>query len=776
MNKVIGKPIDRVDGRLKVTGGARYAAEFLPRKVVYAVTVQSTITRGRITKIDARRAEDAPGVLMIITHENALRLHSPKSGGKAPVMVGEKHLLPLQGDEIFYNGQHVAVVIAVTLEQAEAAAQLLDLQYEDKKPVFEIEAGIAKAYEPKDSMGRELQIKRGDFETAMSGAAASVVATYETPVYHHNPMEPHATVAEWKGDELTLYDATQSVVGSRQAVAEMLGISPKRVRLICPFVGGGFGCKGFSWAHTTMAAMAAKMVARPVKLVLDRQQMFTCNGHRARTLQEIVLGADHTGKLTALRHATTTETSFVDEFVETSGLATRLLYACPNAEITHRLVRLNKGTPTPTRAPGEATGTFAIESAMDELAYALKIDPVQLRLINYADASPQDGKAWSSKYLRDCYQVGMDAIGWTERRAEPGTVREGDLLVGYGMATSIYPANRQPAEAKVQIFPNGQVVAMCCTQDIGTGTYTIMTQVAAEELGVPVERIRFELGDSDLPEGPGSGGSQTAASVGPAVRAAALLARQKAIQYAITDPKSPLFQQPAGNVAWGGGRLFAKDAAGKADTYVDILRRRKMPVIEAMARTDVSTREGHPTGPKMVDPSEENNPVAQDEEVDRTRFAFQSFGAQFMKVLVDPALGQVRLAKACLVMDVGTVMNLKTARNQLMGGMIFGLGMALMEHSVYDPQSGRIVTRDLANYLVPVHADIPEIEVQFIGRPDPYISPIGARGVGEIGITGAAAAVANAVFNATGVRIRQLPITPDKLINQPIANNRLTTV
>jgi xanthine dehydrogenase YagR molybdenum-binding subunit len=766
MNEVIGKPLDRVDGPLKVTGQARYAAEFSPPNLAYAVTVQSTISKGVISRLDPSRAEAAPGVLAVITHANAMRLHPPKSDSH--VMLGEKNLLPLQGREIFYNGQHIAVVVAETFEQAEAAARLIDVAYAAKKPVVEIEDTISKAYRPKESMKRELQTTRGDFAGAIQSAPVVLSQTYETPVYHHNPMEPHATVAEWNGGNLTIYDATQGVLGSRAAIAEMLGLPNKQVHLICPFVGGGFGCKGFTWPHSVLAPLAAKAVGRPVKLVLDRQQMFTCNGHRARTIQEISLGADTGGRLVALRHATVTETSFVDEFVETCGLATRILYACPNAEISHELVKLNKGTPTPTRAPGEATGTFAIESAMDELAWRLRIDPVQLRIINHADANPQDGKAWSSKYLKECYQRGMEAIGWSERRAEPASLRDGDYLVGYGMATSIYPANRQPASAKVQIFPDGRAVAMCCTQDIGTGTYTIMTQIAAEELGLPVEKIDFELGDSFLPEGPVSGGSQTTASVGPVVRAAAMLARQKAIQLASADTRSPLYQQPEENIACENGRLFRKDATGQGETYGDLLQRQKLPVLEAEARIDVSTRENSVSKKKEPAPGQTPDAVARDEAIDRSQAAFQSFGAQFVKVLVDPLLGQTRVAKACLVMDVGRIMNLKMATNQLMGGMIFGLGMALMEGSTYDSNSGRIVTRDLANYLVPVHADIPEIEVQFIGKPDPLISPLGARGIGEIGITGAAAAIANAVFNATGKRVRQLPITPDKLIESPV--------
>jgi xanthine dehydrogenase YagR molybdenum-binding subunit len=764
MNEVLGKPMDRVDGRLKVTGQARYAGDFSPSDTACAVTVQSTISKGSITTIDISRAATAPGVIVVITHKNAMRLNQPTASESSPVMLGEKNLLPLQGSEIFYNGQHIALVVAETFEQAESAARLIAVTYNAEKPLVEIEKGLSQSYQPKDSMGRPLQIKRGDFESAWASAPEKFESVYETPVYHHNPMEPHGTVAEWNGDDLTIYDSTQGVLGSRAAVAEMLGVPLKKVRLISPFVGGGFGCKGFTWAHTVLASMAAKKAGRPVKLVLDRQQMFTCNGHRARTIQQIGLGAATDGKLAAIRHATTTETSFVGEFVETAGLATNILYNCANADISHNLIKLNKGTPTPMRAPGEAPGTFALECAMDELAHQLKIDPVQLRIINHADVSPKDGKAWSSKHLKECYQQGMENIGWSQRAAEPGSVRKGDWLVGYGMSTATYPANRQPASAKVQIFPDGHAVAASCTQDIGTGTYTIMTQIASEELGIPVERIQFKLGDSNLPAGPVSGGSQTTASVGPVVRAVAILARRKAVQLAIADARSPLYRQAEENIAVENGRLFRKDSTGQGETYADILSRQQLPVVEAEAKVNVSTRENSKSKKKSSKEPKTDNPIEQDEDTDRSEYAFQSFGAQFMKVLVDPVLGRVRVAEAYLVMDIGNVMNLKTAKNQLMGGFVFGLGMALMEESVYDQNSGRIVTRDLANYLVPVHADMPEIEVRFIGKPDLYISPLGARGIGEIGITGAAAAVANAVFNATGKRIRQLPITPGKLI------------
>ncbi|MDB6054626.1 MAG: hypothetical protein JWN25_2149 [Verrucomicrobiales bacterium] len=771
MNAIIGKPVGRVDGRLKVTGGARYAADFQRANLAYGYCLQSSITKGRILSIDTQAAEAVPGVLGVLTYKNAPRLKKPEQSETVQdSKVSESNLLPLQDENIYYDGQHVAVVIADTFERARDTANLVKVVYTEEKPVFEIEQAINEAIPAKQSFGRKMQVKRGEPEEAFNGAEKKSDQTYTTTVYHHNPMEPHATIAEWNGEKLTLYDATQWVQGTQKAVAKLLDIPIKNVRVISHFVGGGFGCKGFLWAHPVLAAMAAKKVGRPVKIVLSRQQMFTSNGHRGRTLQQVALGANGEGKLTSVRHLTTTQTSMVEDFAEPCGMSTRLIYASPNLEMAHKLVRLNTGTPCPTRAPGEAPGTYAMEAAMDELAYQLRIDPIQLRLLNYAEVNPHDGKQWSSKNLKECYQRGAEAIGWQERKPEPGLTKEGEFLVGYGMATATYPCNRSPASARVQIFSDGHAVAASCTQDIGTGTYTIMTQIAAEALGLPVEKVEFKLGDSDLPNAPVSGGSQTAASVGSAVQAAALEAKAKIIELAIGDKKSPLSQKTKESIEVENGRLFVKDEPGRGETYAQILARNRVPKIEAECTTKVSTRETEKgeEGEKKQDSEEDKTggcwAASSDEEIERKPYSFHSFGAQFAKVLVDPMIGKVRVVKFASVMDIGTVLNTKMAENQIRGGIIFGLGMALMEHTVFDPVRGRIVTRDLANYHVPVNADVPPIEVQFINKPDLRVSPIGARGAGEIGITGAVAAIANAVFHATGKRIRELPITPDKLI------------
>jgi xanthine dehydrogenase YagR molybdenum-binding subunit len=784
MNELIGKPVDRVDGRLKVTGKAPYSAEFPLKDLAYGVTLQSTIARGRIRSIDSHAAEALPGVIAVITYKNSMSLHTI-AGGSDPSQgkLGEKDLLPLQSDRIFYDGQHIAIVVGETFQIAEHGASLIKVEYEEEKPVFELEQALSEAYQPRSALGGgEAQTKRGDTEKALTDAAVTIEETYTTPVYHHNAMEPHATTAEWKGKKLTIYDSTQSVVGSRNAIAQLLGVLPDDVRLFSYFIGGGFGSKGFTWAHSVMAPMAAKHVGRPVKIVLSRQQMFTCNGHRSRTIQKITLGAEKTGKLVAVNHFTTSETSFVDEFVEQAGVATKMLYAVPNAQVTHSIIRLNKGTPCPTRAPGEAPGTYALEVAMDELAYKLNMDPVALRLANYAEMHPQTGQPWSEKHLKECYAQGAEAIGWSGRNPEPRSMKEGNWLVGYGMATATYPANRSASSARIQVYPDGHAVVFCATQDIGTGTYTILTQIAAEGLGLPLASVQCKLGDSQLPKGPNSGGSQVSASAGGAVWAAALTLKGKAVQLAVADKRSPLYGASEENVQVDAGKLFIAGSPDKGETYGQLLTRKGLPLIEAEITTNVSTREGasqpqsgSAEGAKSgsaegakgsaKQQDQQSAAVSSDEGVDHKKYAFHSFGAQFVKVLVDPSLGTVRVSKCVSVMDIGRVLNRKTATNQIMGGMIFGIGMALMEGTVYDPRNGRVVTRDLTDYLVPVNADMPEFEIRFLDIPDPFISPVGARGIGEIGITGITAAIANAVYHATGRRVRDLPITPDKLIS-----------
>jgi xanthine dehydrogenase YagR molybdenum-binding subunit len=526
------------------------------------------------------------------------------------------------------------------------------------------------------------------------------------------------------------------VYGSRNVAAKRLGVAPEQVHVVSPFVGGGFGCKGFPWGHSVLAAVAARRVGRPVKIALTRQQMFTSNGHRARTVQRLALGAERSGALTALRHVTTTQTSQVDEFIEPAGLTSRFLYACPNVEVAHNLVRVNTGTPTPMRAPGESPGLFALESALDELSYKLGMDPVALRLANHAEVNQQTGKPFSSKHLRACYAMGAELIGWERRRPEPGTTRDGRHWVGYGMATATYPANRFPCAARLAVYADGTAAVHSATHDIGTGTYTAMTQIAAELLGLPPERVTAVLGDSRLPQAPVSGGSTTAASLSAAIHAASEALRGEMLKRA-GWAGSPLQGLGADAVRFADGALVAEADPGRRVSLAEIVRRSGGDHVEAVAESAPDSEE---------------------------RFAFQSFGAQFAEVRVDADLGEVRVVHFASVHDVGTVLNEKTARSQVYSGVIQGIGMALMEETLLDPRTGRVVTRNLADYHVPVCLDVPDIAVRFVGVPDPHMNALGVRGIGEIGITGVAAAVANAVCHATGVRVRNLPITPDKLL------------
>jgi xanthine dehydrogenase YagR molybdenum-binding subunit len=694
--KSVGTPIDRIDAQRKVTGTATYAADTDVTKVAHAVIVTSTIAKGTISGIELTAARRSPGVLAVLSHLDAPRVTAGK-GAHAEHSPGLRVLQLLQSDVIDYADQPIAVVVADTLERAQHAASEIKVKYAADAAVASMEQALGSAYTSKGMAHGEPDSNRGNVATGLGAAKWKIEATYTTPNENHNPMEPHATVAVWHGDELTVYDATQGIFGVRNRMAQIFGIPKDKVRVIDQFVGGGFGCKGSPWSHVALAAMAAKVVSRPVKLVVTRPQMFSLVGHRPHTIQNISLGCDAEGKLTAIRHDVINETSRFDEFVEPSALQTRMLYACPNASTSHKLVKIDAPTPTFMRAPGESSGTFAIESAMDELAYLAKLDPLELRIRNYAVTDPQMAKPFSSKSLDKCYRAAADKFGWAKRKPQPRAMRDGHELVGYGMATATYPANQQPAAAKATAKPDGTFLVQAGTQDLGTGTYTVMTQLAADALDVPIEKVRFELGDSTLPEAPVSGGSMTVGSVGPAVVEAC--------------------QQ-----------LKAKLAA-TTDHTKDIV---------AEVKTELSK--------------------------DKDLYSLHSFGADFVEVRVDEDLGIIRVARVVAAFAAGKILNPKTANNQFVGGIVWGIGMALQEDTVRDRRTGRVVTRDLADYHVPVHADIPDIDVIQIPEQDDHVNAIGTKGIGEIGITGITAAIANAVFHATGKRVRDLPIRLDKVL------------
>jgi xanthine dehydrogenase YagR molybdenum-binding subunit len=750
-SQVVGKPLDRVDGRQKVTGRALYASDFPVQNPAYAVAFQSTIARGKVLSIDASEAQRHPGVIAVITHENAPKLYRVSMDhitGKPG-----QTFLPLQGNQIHYAGQYLGLVVAETITAALHAASLVKVTYAQEKPVVRLEDALDDTFVPK-KMGRgdKPAKERGQPDQALATAAVKIDQTYTTPIENHNPMEMSATTASWDAgsDRLTLYDASQWVYGSRAVVATWLGLPNDQVRVIDPYVGGGFGCKGSIWPHVGLAAIAARHVKRPVKLILTRSQMFTCVGYRPKTIQRIALGAGADGKLTSIIHETTSQTSmWRDEWVETSTRQTRMLYSCPNVRTTQKLAPVNANTPTQMRAPGHATGTFALEVAMDELAYATGIDPVELRLRNYAERDEDEDKPFSSKALRECYTKGAERFGWASRNPKPRATSDGDWLIGWGMGTATYPTNQVEAQVRVRLLADGRAIVSTASHDLGTGAYTILTQIAADELGLPPDRVKVELGDTALPEGPGAGGSQTSASTGSAVKRACTQTLQKLKERATADEASPLKGRSAPEMAVAEGRIFLKDNPATGETIADLLRRNGSRPLEG--RSDVSPPVAHQT--------EDTSPAQP-----REQFSKHAWGAAFADVRVNQKLGEVRVERVVGAYAGGRILNPKTARSQIIGGIVWGIGMALREQTIYDPIHAKVVNDNLAEYLVPVNADVHKIDVLFVDEPDEHVNDIGAKGIGELGNTGIAAAIANAVYHATGKRLRDVPITLDQLL------------
>jgi xanthine dehydrogenase YagR molybdenum-binding subunit len=734
--RLVGAPIDRIDGRRKVTGQATYAAEVAVARVAHAVIVGSTIGRGRVVQVDAAAAEKAPGVLAVVTHHNAPRV--PGAGDKQ--QPNDRVVQALQDDVVWYHDQPIAVVVADSLEHAHYAAGLVTARYDATAAIADVDQAIGEAYVP-DAKGTMAppEASRGDLKAGLAAARSRIEATYTTPIETHNPMEPHATIAVWHGERrLTLYDSTQGIFNVRRRLAAMFGLAPEDVRVINHFVGGGFGGKGAPWSHVPLAALAAKVTGRAVKLVLTRPQLQSLVGHRPKTIQTVALGADARGRLTAIRHEVTSETSRFDQFIEACTGVTRMLYACPNVATVQRLVRIDVPTPTFTRAPGESTGTFALESALDELAAAADLDPLELRRRNHADRDPESGKPWSSKSLLACYARGADAIGWAKRPSAVRATRDGRWLIGTGVATATRPSRQQPASALARLMPDGRAVVQAGTQDIGTGTYTIMTQIAGDVLGLPLGDVRFELGDTTYPETPPSVGSFTAASTGAAVHAACVALRAKVIELAVRDSRSPLHGRAADSIEVADGALVARDEPTRRDPYAAIVARAGEPAIEVEVHTEASKQ--------------------------RDSFSIHGFGAIFARVRVDDQLGEVRLDRLVGAFAAGRILNPKTARSQLVGGMVWGIGQALTEISVRDARTARMTTRDLTDYHVPVNADVPDLDVIMVDEEDPHVNELGAKGLAELSTPGVAAAIANAIHHATGARIRDLPITPDRVL------------
>jgi xanthine dehydrogenase YagR molybdenum-binding subunit len=737
---ITGAPINRVDAWAKVSGAARYSAEHPVDNVAHAVLVTSTIPSGRVLSIDDSAAREVPGVLLVMTHENALRLPEKTKDGKIQPPIGRRLTL-LQEDDVYYNNQPIAVVVADTFERAREAGARLRIDYERKPAVLDFAQAKQALHPPDKVLAEATDTKRGDLHAGMLAGSARIDVTYTTPIEHHNPLETHATIAAWDGDRLTLYDSTQYMTGVQRIVASIFDMPPENVTTICPYVGGGFGSKGSAWSHVVLAAMAAKQLGRPVKLSLDRNQMFGPVGCRPNTEQRMRMAALADGRMMASGHDTIAYTSMIEDWIEPCGLVTRMMYESPNQETSHRLARMHLGTPTFMRAPGEASGSYALDGAIDELAYELHMDPLDLRLKNYTERDPGKGLPFSSKSLRQCYEIGAERFGWRDRNPQPRSMRKGNKLVGWGMATASYPTNRMPAACSATLMPDGTALFRSGTQDLGTGTYTVMTQVAADALGVPVDRVRFELGNSTMPEAPVSGGSMTVASVAPAVQAAAQALRLKLLGIAAADERSPLFGATADQVG-----VDATTDGGELYLLIDPARREAMQAIAA--------RHGGPVeATARAEPGDE-----------KQKYSMHAFGAVFVEVTVDEDLGEIRVPRVVGVYGVGKLMNEKTGYSQLMGGIVWGISLALFEETMIDKREGRAVNGNLAEYHVPTNADIQAIDVQIVDEDDPHVNPLGAKGIGEIGITGVGAAIANAVFHATGRRVRDLPITLDKLL------------
>ncbi len=749
---LIGKAVDRVDGRAKVTGKADYTSDYAPAKLCWAYAVTSTFASASLTSIDTSVAEKMPGFVKVYTYTNRPKLFLPQKASASSANPGEKKLA-LDNADVQYEGQIIAFLLAETYEQARAAAGKIKVAYQAGEPIGDQSA--AQIYSPSDVDGLSAHITTNqtdsnDVETAWSRSLSKVDSTYRTAMLHHHPMEPHSAVAVWDGDRLNCYTPTQWLMGSRDYLSEGLGVANDKIRVISHYLGGGFGCKGSSWMFLLLTAMAARDVGRPVKYVMEREDMFSNVGHRPQTTQRLALGANRDGTLSAIRHLSQTSVSTTTEFKEATGhRASYVLYDAPAIEIDHKFYGLNVGAPCQMRAPGESPGVFALESAIDELALTIKMDPLALRLRNLSDKQPFTGLHFSSKHLEECYRSAADRFGWSNRNAACRSTTSGDWWVGTGMATALYPANRTAATVKVRLMSDGSAEVISATHDLGTGTYTIMAQQAADDLQLPIDKVRVEIGDSSFPKAGVSGGSMSAGSVLPAIQKATQSALNNLGKLAVSDPRSPMNGVDYSALQAVSGGLQIKDQPTTNRSFQSILSSANRAFVEAMESA----------APPSDEKSKEQQGIVLWHD-----FAYYSFGAYFVEVKVHQLTSEVRVSRVVTAMNIGQPLNLKTARSQVIGGAIFQIGAALTEHSILDPHSACWITRDLGTYHLPVCADVPQIDVIFAGPPDTQFNSVGARGVGEIGNTGLAAAIGNAVYHATGVRIRSLPITTDKLL------------
>ena len=749
---IIGAAVPRIDGPLKTTGIARYAVDHDFPGLVHGVAVQSTIGKGRIRSLDVTVAEKMPGVLLVFHHANmekVYRLFPNQDDGRT-----NEARPPFEDDKIYYWGQFVAVVIAETIEQAREAARAVKVEYDVEAP--DVRTDLAAEFSGK----HESSWKRGDPDQALGTAPVVIDQTYSTPVETHNPMEMHGTVAVWDGDNVTLYESSQGVVNHRRVMAEVLGVPYENVRVISRFIGSGFGGKLFPWPQSTMAAAAAHRLNRPVKLSVDRRMMFSNVGHRPRTQQRIRLGATQDGKLTAVRHDFYTQTSELDDFVEHCGEQTPFLYSCANLEVTTAMVRRNVGAPAPMRGPGAVPGLFALESAMDELASKLKMDPVELRLKNDAERDEGRNLPFSSRHLKECYTVGAEKIGWKQRTPEVGSMRRDGKIIGWGVAAASWSAARIPCAASVELCPNGRVCVRCATQDIGTGTYTLFAQVVHAKTGVPLDRIDVFLGDTALPDGPTSGGSMVTSAMLPAATGAVNQAVTRLLNIAAQTPQSPFHGMHPDMLSVAEGRVVAKpqkpEVVGVAFHEGGDLTVNGLPFEEVLRLANLSgiTATGH-TFPSFEDPKAQ-------------KYSLHSYGAHFAEVEWDPGIAHLRVSRVFSIFDCGRIINKKAGTNQIHGAAVMGVGMALFEATHYETRFGQPINGSFADYLVSTCADLPDLDVTFLDYPDLIVNEYGARGIGEIGVAGVAPAITSAVYHATGVRVRELPVRIEDLLQSKV--------
>jgi xanthine dehydrogenase YagR molybdenum-binding subunit len=746
-SSVIGKDQPRIDGPLKVTGAAMYAGDFHFPGMLYAVPVEATIANGKIRQLDAAAAEKMPNVRAIFHRGNIGKIFRSIMGKGFDGICIERRP-PFEDDVVRYYGQYVALAVADTFEAAKAVADAVRITYDKNKPNVETDLKadddpdvVPTSYAPE----KRLQNERGDPEAAFANAPVKLEQTYVTPAEHHNPIELQGTTAIWDGDKLTIYEESQGIFNMRGVLAQMFGLPTENVRVITKFVGSGFGSKLWPWTHCPLAVAAARQLGKPVRLVLSRKMMFHAVGHRARTQQRVRLGATPDGKLVSLQHDYVYHRSILDNYHENCGEATAFQYSVPNLRVKFGRAQRNIGSPSDMRGPGAVPGLYATESAMNEMADQLKIDPVRFRMLNEPKIDESLGIPFSSRHLVECFELGMEKFGWSKRTPELGSMKRDGLILGWGMAGCAWLAARFPAAANVQLRDDGTARVACGTQDIGTGTYTILAQLAAEKAGVPIDKVEVALGDTSLPEGPVSGGSMVTGSIIPAVFAAADNAISSLLTLATSTPGTPFEKRKADELDFEGGRVYVKASGpGSGMSFGDLLRRAKLRFVTGDGKSEATFGQEKP------------------------KFSTHSFGCHFVEVTWQPAIARLRVNRVVSVIDAGRIINPLAGRNQIEGAVVMGIGMALLEHTSYDPQNGAPINSNLADYIVAVNADVPKLEVHFVDFPDKEINELGARGIGEIGLAGIAAAITAATYHATGVRVRELPIKIEDLMTSTV--------